>query len=131
MGKIHKAISLASQAFVKKYVDSKTGMDLIWENPKPTSSFSEQTIELDLKGYREIRIDMRLEDGSSIVESFTIPVNEERYTIVVMYNSRGVRHVTANTTGVTFGVGHYANSGGATLEDNNEAAVPQKIYGVK
>ena len=113
-------------------ISMESGMTtiLLWTNPNPTSSFAAQTVALDLSEYKAICIETKLEAESSIVAAFFIPVDGNRCTMSVLYNSRGVRHATATVSGVIFTKGLYASSGSATLADKNTAAIPQRIYGI-
>lgn len=103
-------------------------MDLLWTNSSPTSSFSAQTISLDMSGYTSILVYfyisttindllplLCLPNGSTYRACFTNGIN----------NRNGDRDVTVSTSSLVFGSGTYnsANSG--------SHVIPQKVYGIR
>ena len=108
---------------------------LLWTNPNPTSSFSAQTISLDLSKYDMVEI--------SAFYSVTEDVNKMLTTSIVPANSLGSvssqqgngsafanRKVTLSSNAITFTacVQHY---GTTSRENINTCCVPYKIYGIK
>lgn len=96
-------------------------IDLLWTNSAPTSSFSAQTIPLDLSGYDLILITS--ENSVSFAEN---NVGSKRQ-ITYSSTSGQIRHrdFTVATTGITFDAGY----GGSSTDNSN--CRPYKIYGIK
>ena len=108
---------------------------LLWTNPNPTSSFSAQTISLDLSKYDMVEI--------SAFYSVTEDVNKMLTTSIIPTNSLGSvssqkgngtafanRKVTLSSQSIAFTActQHYDT----TSRDNmNTCCVPYKIYGIK
>ena len=111
-------------------------MKLLWENANPTSSFTAQTISLDLSEYTHLIIKVKLLDAGERAFSFTLVKKDGSKTPLVYANggNAGVqlryRNATAVDTGVNFTNAYYAS--GATAESvNNGVAIPIEIYGIK
>lgn len=104
--------------------------DLLWTNPAPTSSFSSQTVAVDLTGYDFVMV-IAYESTSADVEMSTTIRNAVgvKGRLFLMANSRQFRAIEIASTGVTFGVGRSGAVGTNAVEDN-AAAVPVYIYGI-
>ena len=96
-------------------------MDLLWTNSAPTSSFSAQTIQLDLSGYALILITS--ENSVSFAENNVGSKSQITYSST----SGQIRHrdFTVVTTGITFDAGY----GGSSTDNTN--CRPYKIYGIR
>lgn len=104
---------------------------LLWTNPNPNSSFSAQTLSLDLSGY----------DFILVATAYYIYFAGKHYAwnllkvddaftqqlMVVRESNMSSREVTVSGTGIVFGGGKI-NTSGVT---GNECAVPEFIYGIK
>lgn len=107
---------------------------LLWTNSNPTSSFSAQTINLDLSTYSEIEIEFK---HASPSESYLFQkVRVPSADLCLFYlNGRAAiaeiesREITVTTTGITFGDGKRAQ-GTFTTSTDNIRCVPIKIYGI-
>ena len=109
-------------------------MVLLWENAKPDSTFSAQTVSLDLAGYEIIHIEYYYPSdavGRGLVASQSaanIEGNSIRLMIVSGISSNPYaqsRDATINANGITFTAGNRAGS------TNNNACTPVRIYGLK
>ena len=120
-------------------------VDLLWENPNPTSEFAAQTINLDLSGYDMVEIYSYGRTGQS---GYSYGYNSDRFLIGEFGNIQNSAFIGASIdyilvesrplnvtkTGITFEKGStlYTNSSthvaGVT---SNSSAVPYKIYGIK
>ena len=111
---------------------SKTSMDLLWENPSPTSNFLAQTISLDLSSYKYIILNVRLDagdgdnEGTNIIclKELTSRINSTRTTL-------SYRYVTVTDAGVKFSDARSTNTLGSSATVNNNYAIPYRIYGIK
>lgn len=108
---------------------------LLWTNPNPTSSFSAQTISLDLSKYDSVYVVSRASTSVNMVDSFfaSPEKNQEQIWEVVDKNDDyiGARRLTMTNSGVTFSEGvSYAllSTKGGT---DNTRCIPTKIYGIK
>ena len=109
---------------------------LLWTNPNPTSSFSAQTISLDLSKYDAVEISFRRWSTETIL-----------YTQRVLEKNAGVGMSTAadnflsyrcclfTDSGVTFDPPYYypdyAGGSWTLTQRDTRAYVPYKIYGIK
>lgn len=122
-------ISIASDGTISASASAFT-MDLLWTNASPTSSFSPQTISIDLSTYKDIIVQFRI-DTSANDSSFT---NFCPYYDTYSANQPGQpdssaaqvwRKYTVSATGIEF------NNGGKDSSNNNEYAIPLRIFGIK
>lgn len=106
-------------------------MDLLWTNPSPTSSFTAQTISLDLSNYDLVLIFAR-RDASNYNYNINTLVNRDgMVNMIGTYSSKlCTRGVTMTDSGLEFGAGFYATGYGTDTNDNNKN-IPYKIYGIK
>ena len=117
--------------FPLAYAQGGMKMDLLWTNPNPTSSFTAQTISLDLSEYELFIISSKAyADSSSLDEiNFSIAIkNTDSLAIAFRTSSPELfRVVTANDNGITFSTGKYTGD----TNTSDSYAIPQKIYGIK
>lgn len=112
------------------------GLDLLWTNASPTSSFAAQTITIDLSSYDLVLIEFvanaTASVGSALYSCFTGILEVGTFgTIIsfILYNGsffNYFRKATVSTSGVTFEGGYATNN-----QANDAFAVPLKIYGFK
>lgn len=103
------------------------GMELLWTNPNPTSTFTSQTISLDLSGYYAVLIGMKTASSDAIV-GYDIVVKGHQSYLARFYlaaDQKNARSATVTATGVSFGDGY----AGTTV--NNNAGIPVEIYGIR
>lgn len=109
-----------------------TSYTLLWTNSDPTSSFSPQTISLDLSEYDRIEVVSYVNRSSTLAFS-TILHKGIRGTLSGVYAARIViRNLTDGYTnsGISFGSGTNINTYGNETTDN-AYVIPYKIYGIK
>lgn len=108
--------------------------DLLWENASPTSSFSSQTIPMDLSAYDVVAIAYGIFNDSDGAIKFAFAIVDSPFNSGKAFmdgafayaGSRNVRrYFVASSTGVDIQAGYY-NTG-----DNATACVPYRIYGIK
>ena len=125
----------AEDAVTKAYADGQISMHLLWENASPTSSFAQQTIQMDLSEYQMVLCQCRLnQTAATIVPSNFIRVGAESgadaYGIVTGYPVR--RTIIATAEGVEFGEGcKYTSFGSSNVNANSTVLIPVEIYGLK
>lgn len=113
-----------------------TGMqaDKLWENSNPAVAFAAQKVSLDLSVY----------DGVFVVCAFKLNYKQRKCELVFVDNivsmeilnnddqsPGGLRRVTVETDGVTFGGGYSYIWDLKQYVEDDEGAVPIAIYGVK
>jgi hypothetical protein len=116
-------------------VSATLTMTLLWTNSSPTSSFTPQTISVDLSGYNYAMLDFRATTNSEtqVTKYFLIPIGSmllagasTAYTTSpIGWSKTYVRCALATSTGVEFSYGFYQSA------SNNAYAIPLHIYGVK
>lgn len=109
---------------------------LLWANASPTSTFSTQTINVDLSEYDELEIEYKSSTGSAY--SNIIKTNVGRGGFMFSFagqNESGnltlnYRSFTSSKTNVEFNVAYSKNVTGAT-QTTATYIIPVAIYGVK
>lgn len=99
----------------------------LWENESPTSSFSGQTIELDLSEYQLILLYARISTSYESLNSASAVVGKYSRINGVWGNNNNVFHraFTPSVTGIVFEGGYYNGAYNASY------LIPQYIYGIK
>lgn len=112
-------------------IGSGGGMKLLWTNPNPEDAFLPQTIELNLKSYRNVIITAHNINGQYIPSAI---INEKNVKFELVYPRGyqiGLRDITFTDSGIIFYEGkidsYNSGTGGTT---NNNYIVPTKIYGI-
>ena len=109
----------------------KGKMELLWTNSAPTSSFSAQTVQLDLTNYGMVAI--MVEESTSYSDYLTtyyVPVGAKKYEILQSFSNLRYRYVNVTSAGVGFEAGNkYATYG--TKSTDNSLLIPYQIYGIK
>ena len=109
------------------YVQGGVKMDLLWTNPSPDSSFSTQTVSLNLSDYSMVAIEFkRIQNESVYVPQITVINGTRKYWSITTGGGYIVSRVfTASSTGISF-EDAYRNQ---TV--TNTDAIPYQIYGIK
>ena len=104
------------------------GMDLLWENERPTSEFQPQTITINLTNYNAIRIYCyNSENNAHFLPVVDIPIGKSAYVIGSTVSQMLTRRTVSTTeSSITISVCSY-NNGSETASNN----IPVKIYGIK
>lgn len=105
-------------------------MDLLWENPNPSDSFSPQNVQIQGAGYKLFAFNFRRESGSDQYTQLFLYPSEFLFSTRVAWwfnNSSFLRNISSITqTEILFGTG-VATDG----SDNNACCIPYQIYGIK
>ena len=108
---------------------------LLWENANPHSTFTEQSIPLDLSQYDKIQIDFKqLYNNSSTHDSIELNIDEDFCTSYIFagennYISGAYREGQTNNEKVTFLHAWIATVYGKSSV--NSYCIPLRIYGIK
>ena len=105
---------------------------LLWTNPNPTSSFSAQTISLDLSGYDAVKI-VHNSAGDKCDEvrvGQSCRLSNISYGGSANYMTGMFRICNVTASGIKFNDGCYVMAVASYLL-NNSLCIPQKIYGIK
>ena len=110
-------------------------LDLLWENPSPTSSFAAQTVSIpNISNYDIIFIEFKLyslsETYSTIIQVYKYLNGMANYLFAIFYSGaeyRRSRRFTFGSSGISFEAGY--NTINSTQD--NTLNVPNRIYGVK
>lgn len=102
-------------------------MELLWKNGSPLSSFSPQTINLSLSGYKIVLIRTIYNNGYGYGRVETVLVGGGTHLLILQPAGMSIasRQVSATSTGVNFGDG----MAGTSFDQNH--IIPQAIYGIK
>lgn len=110
----------------------------LWENPDETSSFSAQTISLDLTEFDAVLVTARVSTTAAAKSSLVVVKDQGDFMITTIRNFPDAsalqftrRNISATDTGVTISAGTAksttSTSAGST---NNGYCVPVMIYGI-
>lgn len=112
-------------------IASPHAIDLLWQNPNPTASFSAQTVAVDLSGYTLVMVVIRQSDTTGYEVSTIIPnVVWASGRALTVANYRQLRAFQIVSTGVSFEDGQEGPPSG-NVSVNNARAIPVCIYGIK
>ena len=107
---------------------------LLWENPNISTAFAPQTISLDLRKYDAVEISFKHYFSGDTPQSMArAEKNVTCCCAVPTYSNRSLprRDFKATDTGVTFGYGSGFDDTYTWYAQNNNWAIPVKIYGIK
>lgn len=109
----------------------QNSMDLLWTNPNPTSHFSAQTLSMNLEPYSRFLILMKRYKTDTITywTSNIILKGVDALVYATCYNDINIfiREVASSDSGIGFGSGKATT----TANQNDEWAIPMRIYGIK
>lgn len=108
-------------------------MELLWENAKPDSGFSAQTIAVDLSEFSHVMIAHKT-SGCAAVASVIVKVGDRAIcnaNSLLAYDNWYIAFRIANTseTSIAFETGRYNNNKAQSAFDT--ACVPFRVYGIK
>lgn len=112
-----------------------TNTCLLWENPDPSADFAAQTIACDTTAYAMFAVVFKYSKSSGERETVTFPNDGNAAQLHSIYLSGPIvmnarRTVTADTSGIAFGGGRYAQYASAN-GFSDSYAVPVAIYGIR
>lgn len=119
---------------IQTQLDGKFSMTELWKNANPASSFSSQTISMNLTGYNMIICLFRLHTDTNKVVPITLAVvgGIASYSYGFTSGCQVRRDVTATTTGVTItDASRYTSYGSTNVVTANSNLIPITIYGIK
>ena len=103
-------------------------MELLWENASLTSSFSAQTIDLDLSNYSWVIVEYMFYTTTQNYLNIFAFIDGVTRSMAVTNSStskNGFRSLTVNTNSISFNDARYAG------DTDNNYVIPAKIYGIK
>lgn len=117
-------------------LDNVSGGTLVWENPSPTSSFSPQTITLDLSKYQFIEIYWTQSSNDTVTMTEKCIVGRKGVLVVTTTSKTGtpittLRSFTINTNNIVFADAAIQRGSETTRNWDNSYNIPYKIYGIK
>lgn len=111
------------------------GWRQVWENGNPTSNFSAQTVDLDLSGYSEIRIEYRLSTTSETRYFADGFINGQVLPVIGMSSLSSttayllIRNATPSSTGVSFQTAYRRSTVATTAASSSPGyMIPVAIY---
>ena len=107
---------------------------LLWTNPNPTSSFSAQTISLDLSKYDMVEIVFKQYAINPFFSTNKTEVGKGGRLFTYGYEDAKEldgRSYTVSTTGISFRTGYSAMISASSGTATDGQCVPYKIYGIK
>lgn len=111
-------------------ISGRMGMELLWTNPSPTSSFASQTVSVDLSDYAGVLIVCKQHKSVESYFNFLSLTVAESIRFLCGSGKLSFRNATVSSAGVVFTDGSYVNTYG-TDAVNNDYVIPYKIYGIR
>lgn len=118
--------SAATDAATKGYVDTKSNIVKLWENPQPKTYFEAQRINLTLTGYEFFIVRVANIAGDTGDASIVFP--NQLHRITFLNDSNGYREVKFTTSNNQVSIGDLE---GCQIENDYTTVNPVAIYGVK
>ena len=111
-------------------------MKLVWSNPSPSSSFREQTLEIDLSAYTHVLISFRRNSSTARYMSIICKVGQQSSLNDSFNRSSGGAMISMRTfevteTGIVFDKGLTQIAISEERNENNSYLIPANIYGIK
>lgn len=105
--------------------------NLLWENASPTTSFTAQTISLDLNGYDEYEVEFAL--GSDVLCYDAARASVGKSVFLSMNDALSIyrRKVTYSSGSLEFSSASAARVSDTASSTNDDCLIPTKIYGIK
>lgn len=112
---------------------SSNSWKLLWTNSSPTSSFSTQTVSIDLSKFSEVLIHFRLTSsdfGATALPSVIAPIDGQTYSAIIGFNDNGVaagfkRNFVPSSNSIYFDSGKSGQRWSTTTET---CMIPTHIY---
>lgn len=124
----------AAEARNKLGLGNTIGLDLLWENVAPTSTFTAQTIAVNMSNYNGIMLVARNGATAPMLTSLMVPRarNGNVLRTAVPGGVTAFRDFTVygDGSGINFGEGREIPSYGTSATTNNTRCIPVEIYGI-
>lgn len=113
-----------------------TGMDLLWENASPSSSFAAQTISvINISDYRFVILDIKDSYGSNRRYGHIIFENiedvEQTYRLIGASGALYDRNIVIKTNGIEISACNKKASLSGSYTTTTSDLIPVRIYGIK
>lgn len=113
-------------------VETAINMDLLWTNSSPASSFTAQTISLNLSDYKYVYMISEVVINTSVYfDSLNFIELTPKRSITYASNAVIYRAITVSNSGIAFGNGTKVTTYGSSAGTDNTLMIPIKIYGIK
>lgn len=103
-----------------------TGLELLWENASPSSTFAKQTVALNLADFAGVFVYYRNQTTGSVYNSTGFVGKDDEFTMLYVPTASSSVTVTrkgsVDANGVTFAT---------TSNEDSKYDIPLKIYGIK
>ena len=111
-------------------------MELLWENARPTSSFSEQTISIDFSKFTDVAVDFAITTEYKNYSRVFAKVGDNGFFVGIRpytstYAQFCVRIFTYPATGIKFNAAYKTIGTQAGRTEDNTFCIPVRIYGIK
>ncbi len=105
--------------------------DLLWKNDNITLPFSQQTINIDTSKYKLLCIDFKIWGESNQYNTYIADINIPRQAYTAITDYLVYRDFVINDHNISMGGGKWKYTNAGEWTDDNKAAIPVRIYGIK
>ncbi len=115
---------------------TRSSLDLVWENPSPTSDFAAQDVAMDLSKYDAVYIGYKSRKGANAIVAIDfIFVGTQLYAMYITNSSSNLcsysRAAWPQTDKVEFNNCNLRVQGQSSSSQANDYLIPKYVYGVK
>lgn len=116
---------------------TRSSLDLVWENPSPTSDFAAQDVAMDLSKYDAVYIGYKSRKGAEAIVAIDFIFIGTQLYARYLYNSSTnlcyyTRAATPQAAKVEFSnCNLYVQGSAGTSTQKNDYLIPKYVYGVK
>lgn len=102
---------------IRLLLERKTDVELVWENPSPTSAFGNKTLNVDLSAYSLAVVLFKLDSNGRVTPPSIVPIGQP----AVNAYGNNARYFLVHTQDIVFD----------SVSPNSSVMIPYKIYGIK
>ena len=121
----------ADTALQTKIDDGTLKYDLLWKNDNITLPFSAQSINIETSKYKLLCIDFKIWSESNQYNTYIADINIPRQAYTAITDYLVYRDFVINDHNITMRGGKWKYTNATEWTDDNKAAVPVRIYGIK
>ena len=121
----------ADTALQTKLDNGTLKYDLLWKNDNITLPFSQQTINIDTSKYKLLCIDFKIWGESNQYNTYIADINIPRQAYTAITDYIVYRDFVINDHNISMGGGKWKYTNASEWTDDNKAAIPVRIYGIK
>ena len=121
----------ADTALQTKIDNGTLKYDLLWKNDNISLPFSAQSINIDTSKYKLLCIDFKIWSESNQYNTYIADINIPRQAYTAITDYLVYRDFVINDHNISMSGGKWKYTNATEWTDDNKAAIPVRIYGIK